>query len=211
MDKKVLIFVDGPNWNHQQEEMEISCKFDKLREVLSGDRELLGVRYYTTPAPTPAAKGFQEYLRKLGYLVITCEQGQDVDDLLAKDLKELKGLGYADEPDTIVIVSGDNRFAEILGPIVEKGKTAEVVSLSTTLSADYAGIADHVDPLDFKDKITDLAKTMKRQKQAAVIAADKMPGAEFIGTLMALGNKVTIEARASELIIRITLPPNHKE
>lgn len=200
---KVLIFIDGPNVNHQQQEMRISIKWDSYRDFLAGGREIVEVRYYTTPPLNVGTEGFHTYLRGLGFEVITCKQGEDVDNLILEDLHRLYPT-----TDVVVLAGGDGVYIDALTEAVNAGKEAEVVCISTMMAGGFSGIAKTIDPITHKDEIIDQSKTRRRQLEVAERASETTPGAEHIGQLMALGTRVSIETRPREIIIRVVLPPN---
>lgn len=200
--QKVLIFIDAPNFNGMQNDMGIAVNHAAFRDILTGDRERVAIRYYAQQPAVLGTRNFLKYLQGIGYEVVTAQTGEDVDDLIVGDIRRM----YS-QADVIVLVGGDAIYAEPLTEVAEAGKRVEVICTTTSLAGDFSKIAETIDPYTFKGEITDEMKTRQRRLQREIANGTvATPGAQQIGQLMALGSKVIVETRPQEIIIRIRLP-----
>jgi len=202
--RRVLVFIDGPNLDGQQAEMEAILDFRKFHAFLVGkDSEVVGVRYYTKTTEYEPKVRFLGFLGHIGYEVIYVENG-DVDATIVNDIFKL-----SPSADAIVLVSGDRIYFEPLKNTANSGKGVRVVATAATTAHEY----QENDSIEFVDitplqDLVDHSKTKSRREEAkrrAESGEEVSPGAILIGWLMALGLPVTIETRedVGEIIVRI--------
>lgn len=157
-EDETLIFVDGPNANGMQSNMEISFDFRKLLDFLASGDDQTSARYYTKPDERNTR--FIQFLEGVGYEVIQSKPDKDVDPLIIEDIKRLYKQARK-----IVLVSGDRGFAEALQQAKEDGVEIEVFCMSTMLAAELIGFGKVIKPEDHIDDIIDKSKTERRKRQ----------------------------------------------
>ncbi|MDG6940284.1 MAG: NYN domain-containing protein [Nitrososphaerota archaeon] len=162
-----MIFVDGPNiyWglkNHNQEnETNLSIDYKKLIEHLANGRRLIRTTYYCS-RPVPADVNhikFTDYLRSVGVKVIEKDLKNRTDSVTGKSKKIEKGvdvalatdilsLAWENAYDTAIVASGDGDYVGAVDKIMDKGKSAEMVSFRKSLSGELKKTAMKVTYMD---------------------------------------------------------------
>lgn len=176
--KRVMIFIDGPNFLHGFKATSHSGKhldYRKLGEklaALASNRELLRIYFFCSipnqaDARDPAQfRRQQSFLEKLQYngIKVTAlplrkrpngdlyEKGVDVH--LVTDLLQ---LGFKDAYDVAVVVSGDGDFVPAIEAVMALGKRVEVAAFRGSKSAN---IHKNCDQFYFLDEILDSAPSV---------------------------------------------------
>ena len=196
----LVVFIDGPNFNGVQQLLEVSIDFKKLYKFLVGDAKSVVVRYHTQKPTSSGAEGFLKFLSSNGYQVVVTPEG-DVDQTLLSDVQE-----FAPKASKVVLVGGDSDYIKPFADASTSGTAVTVYGTSDTVAADYHGISEVVYFDDFIDQIIDIGKT-RRREQIRREDTSLLPGATEIGSLLALGQRISVETRpdANEIIIRIKL------
>lgn len=208
--KKVLVFIDGPNLNAMQSSIGFQVDHAKVRDFLIGDMESVGVRYYATKYTSDKAPGFLTRLKSFGYeVLITDKDNTDVDQDVVEDIQKM-----FDKADVVVLVSGDHIFYEPLKSVKDAKKKIKVFCAKEMLSEPLRELADQViDPADHKEELIDMKRTTRFEtKQSTREKAAKIP-IEIItpvASLFALGKKVTVSQTSNEIVIRITIKKGHE-
>ena len=144
-DERVAIFIDGSNFYHSTKKilkMKERINYQKLIDVLTGNRRLVNAFYYVAPLDISAdLQKFKKHKKFLGAInkiskfnVVLCTlkklkidgsyvyliKGDDVrlsHDILMGAVKDLY--------DTAIIVSGDEDFFPLIKTVKEYGKKVE--------------------------------------------------------------------------------------
>ncbi len=140
--EKIIIFVDNSNIFHSFQKLRFHCDYIKLKEVLTGGRNLIDIILYTG-IMYPVKKKDKRFLSKLhhlGYNVKTrsikvAPDGRKVekriDVLMAVDIiASVFEIKY----DIVVIVSGDGDFVPVVKKLKELNKGIEIWSFKQLLS-----------------------------------------------------------------------------
>ena len=163
-----MIFIDGSNLYHESDRFSkgLRIDFNKFREELSGNHDLIRTFYYASvPAnPTTDQAGFFKKLGYLGYKTRikplretmingrreTREKGIDV--ALATDLV---AYGMRRAFDWATIVSGDQDFCEAIEQVQSQGLRVEVVFYRHAMAEELKLRADRFRYIDdFADRIS---------------------------------------------------------
>lgn len=170
MEERIMIFIDGSNFYHGLREMgrrigEIpTLYFDKLGRILSRNRKLIRIYYYTALHNEQdeifryqKQKKFLDHLRGTSYCAVRyghlmrregafIEKGVDV--LLTVDLLRLARLNSYD---TAILISGDGDFVEAVKDVQDMGRHVELA---------YFPFAQSQDLRRTCDRYTEITETM---------------------------------------------------
>ena len=149
-NNKYMIFIDGSNLFHACQRKGIKMDFEKLKEVLTRDKNVINIYYYTgvTANITAEQSSFFKKLKHLEYKLntktlklrsdgIKVEKGIDV--LLAIDL-----LWYAfhNAYDTAILVSGDDDFVPAVNSVISLGRRVELWTFEDSLGKEIGNLVD---------------------------------------------------------------------
>jgi uncharacterized LabA/DUF88 family protein len=156
-DQRVAVFVDVQNMYYSAMGMfKQKVNFTNILKTGVGSRKLIRAFAYVIEADMKGEKSFHDRLETIGFEVKSKElqtffggaKKGDWDVGIAMDV-----LRMAPKVDTIVLVSGDGDFADLLKYVKSLGCRAEVISFQKTTSARLLAEAD-----DFIDMTTDKKK-----------------------------------------------------
>ena len=139
---KIIIFIDNSNLFHSFKKLNFLCDYEKLKEILTSNRELIDIILYTgiMYPVRDKDKAWLNKLKHLGYNVKTravkvAPNGKKtekrIDVLMAV---EIIASAYEKVFDTVVIVSGDADFVPVVKKLQEINKNIEIWSFEGLLS-----------------------------------------------------------------------------
>lgn len=154
MAKRVMIFIDGSNLYHSAKNVGIKVDYEKLKDVLAGDRDLIRPYLYCSDPHIQAQTNFFNKLKYIGYEVKTTElkkYGNEkpfekgVDIMLTTDL-----LLYCakDLYDIAILVTGDKDYIPAVKAVKEMGKRIEIAGFKCCTAKELVLSADKFIPLD---------------------------------------------------------------
>lgn len=146
--RRVLIFVDESNITSSAKGVNRKLDWEKLRDHLVGERELIEMVVYAgLPPAMPEWQAerdrknkFLHWLRMHGFLVVAKDGSPmdaehykaNVDVMMAIDAVE---LSVEMRPDVVVLVTGDTDFAHLAVQLRRRGIRVEVAATLPTLGA----------------------------------------------------------------------------
>ncbi|MCJ7633670.1 NYN domain-containing protein [Candidatus Bathyarchaeota archaeon] len=154
--ERVMVFIDGSNVFHALRRLGLKIDYQKLVNVLVGERTLVRPYYYAS-MKVPQIETQYRFHRALGYegfTVITkpvkavredvwIEKGVDLalaTDMLVSAFRNLF--------DTAILVSGDQDFVTVLDEVKRLGKKVEVAAFQSTIGNELKVVADRYVALD---------------------------------------------------------------
>lgn len=160
--ERVVIFIDGSNLYHSSKKLKIIDKIDfqKLINVLIGERNLIKVFYYNAPLDLSVnpkiywkQQKFFNILRNIPKVeVILCKQRRkSVNGKFEYEVKgddthlvsDLVGEAYENLYDTAIIVSGDEDFVSPIKRVRKLGKKIENAWFSSSSSFNLRKACDN--------------------------------------------------------------------
>ncbi len=146
--ERVMIFIDGSNFYHSFKESfdmhDNVIDFQKLVNMLKGDKLLVGAYYYNAPLDRGhnekiywKQQRFFAELRKIpGFNVILCtmrkmiKPGRNKPEYMVKGddihlATDMVSLAYENAYDTAILVSGDGDFVPTIKRVQKLGKTVK--------------------------------------------------------------------------------------
>lgn len=169
---KVCVFIDAAHIFYAASTLSIEIDYSKLISQLVSTGRLLRAYFYTGMDPkNTKQQGFLLWMKRNGYRVITKEittkENADVSHRSIDFCVEITTDMIAQSAfcDTVVLVSGDGRFARLLNHFAHAGTRAELVSLHAITSERLLSEADRVtDFASLKDAIAKRHLTYKRSR-----------------------------------------------
>jgi uncharacterized LabA/DUF88 family protein len=140
--ENVIIFIDNSNLFHSFQSLNFHCDYNKLKTVITKNRNLIEVNIYTglMYPVREKEKAWFNSLYKMGYSVKTraikvTPNGKKIekriDVLMAVDIVS---SAYEKTVDTTIIVSGDSDFVPVVKKLIELKKKVEIWSFKKLLS-----------------------------------------------------------------------------
>jgi len=144
--ERVIIFIDGSNFYHSVKGSfdfhDNEIDFQKLTNILRGDRLLIGAYYYNAPLDRGynikiyrKQQIFFSQLRRIpGFNVILCtmrktmEKGKPKFAVKGDDIHiatDMVSFAYENQYDTAILVSGDGDFVPCIKRVQKLGKKVE--------------------------------------------------------------------------------------
>ena len=149
-EERIVLVVDGPNIDYLigylfSEKPNARIDFSKLLKLLVNKRRLDKAVYVGRTPRKGVKEKFYLTLESLGYSVYCPEKdlmpGDDWDDnYIRTNLEE-----WANDSDTVIIVSGDGGFYEICKILINKNKKIEFASLKKMISTKLLEIGTFID------------------------------------------------------------------
>ena len=156
-NQRVAVFVDVQNMYYSAKNLyDTKVNFDTILKSAVSRRKLIRALAYVIEADMKGEKNFHKSLERIGFEVKAkplqtfhggAKKG-DWDVGIAMDV-----LRMAQKVDTIVLISGDGDFADLLKYVKALGCRAEVISFQKTTSGRL---------LEETDDFLDMAKNKKR-------------------------------------------------
>ena len=139
---RVVIFIDHANIFHNIEKLNIRINYNKFKEILAGNKYLLGIfMYMGIPEKLlPKKLNFLKYLNSQGFIIqpkpvsispTGIKKQKGVDIFIYKDIVE---LAEEDTYDKAILVSGDSDFIDLIKKLKELKKDIEVWSFKKSIS-----------------------------------------------------------------------------
>ncbi|MBC8501409.1 MAG: NYN domain-containing protein [Nanoarchaeota archaeon] len=145
-DQRIAVFVDVQNMYYSAMNLfKTKVNFNSILKTAVSNRKLIRAFAYVIEADVKGEKNFHDRLTQIGFEVKSKElqtffggaKKGDWDVGIAMDV-----IRMAPKVDTIVIVSGDGDFADLLKYVKSLGCRAEVISFKKTTSAKLLAEAD---------------------------------------------------------------------
>lgn len=152
--QRVAVFVDIQNMYYSGKNLfGRKVNFGLLLKKAVFGRELVRAMAYVIKADIPDEKNFYDALNNIGYEVKSKDlqifygghKKGDWDVGIAMDT-----IRMAPKVDTIVLISGDGDFAELVVYLQGLGCRVEVIGFEKTTSSKLIGVADDFTPIDRK-------------------------------------------------------------
>jgi uncharacterized protein (TIGR00288 family) len=153
-DQRVAVFVDIQNMYYSGKNLfNRKVNFGMLLKKAVNDRKLIRALAYVIKADMPDEQNFRDALYNQGYEVRIKElqvfyggnKKGDWDVGIAMDT-----IRIAPKVDTIVLVSGDGDFADLVTYLKGLGCRVEVIGFEQTTSSRLLEVADDFTPIDRK-------------------------------------------------------------
>lgn len=167
---KRVVFIDGPNLVNMEILKDIALDFAGIKVLLSEDAVNVELRYYYQPHHEGADLGFLAYIKKMGYKCFPPKEGDsDVDSAIQDDIQR---FSHGHLADTIVLVSGDHGYSELLYEAkIKFGIEVIVFSCEENLHQPYKRYFDKIiNPADFIDQIKHENRTREKKEWRQTIA-----------------------------------------
>ncbi|MBU0666604.1 MAG: NYN domain-containing protein [Nanoarchaeota archaeon] len=161
-NQRVAVFVDVQNMYYSAMNLyKTKVNFESILRTAVSNRKIIRAFAYVIEADVKGEKNFHDRLTKIGFEVKSKElqifyggaKKGDWDVGIAMDV-----LRMAPKVDTIVLVSGDGDFADLLKYVKSLGCRAEVISFGKTTSSRLLPETD-----DFIDMSKDTKKFLIKQ------------------------------------------------
>ena len=172
---KVAVFIDAAHIFYAASTLSIEIDYSKLLAQLVPQGQLLRAHFYSGVDPNNAKQqGFLLWMRRNGYRVVTKEitqketgdGGHRAIDFCVEITTDM--LAQTAVCDTVVLVTGDGRFAHLLKHLAYSNTRTELVSLQSITSEKLMSEADcAVDFAEFKDAIAKRHIAYKRSRFSA--------------------------------------------
>lgn len=136
--ERVAVLIDGPNFYMMAQYLGIQIDYFRFVYTITLGRKAVIKNVYCQPSESLKRKNFYRNLNKKYHLdVFECDEGDDVDEILADDLRR---IAQREGVDTIILVSGDGGYFDALNYAHhECGKKIEIVSIGEMLGRKYFG------------------------------------------------------------------------
>lgn len=167
---RVSVFIDAAHVFYAASALSIEIDYSKLVNRLVQDGQLLRAYFYTgINSKNTKQQGFLLWMKRNGYRVITKEivtkesaEGRAVDFCVEITMDMLEQSAFCD---TVILVTGDGRFAPLLNHFAYSGTRTELVSLQSITNEHLLNEADGMtDFADIKDAIAKRHITYKRTR-----------------------------------------------
>ncbi len=150
--QRVGMFVDTQNLYYSAKNL-YSAKVDfrKILEIGLNQRQLIRAIIYVIRADIPEEEGFFEALRNIGYEVKIKELRTYYDGTKRGDWDmgiAIDTIKLSDKLDTVILVSGDGDFVDLVEHLQARGTRVEVMAFGKSTSADLKKVANNFIDLD---------------------------------------------------------------
>ncbi len=154
LDQRVAVFVDVQNMYYSGKNLfNRKVNFGMLLKKAVNNRRLVRALAYVIKADMPEEQGFRDALKNIGFEV----RSKDLQTFYGGNKKgdwdvgiAMDTIRIAPKVDTIVLVSGDGDFADLLTYMKGLGCRVEVVGFEQTTSSKLLEVADDFTPIDRK-------------------------------------------------------------
>jgi uncharacterized LabA/DUF88 family protein len=153
-DQRVAVFVDVQNMYYSGKNLfNRKVNFGMLLKKAVNNRKLVRALAYVIKADMPEEQGFRDALKNIGFEV----RSKDLQTFYGGNKKGDWDVGIAmdtirisSKVDTIVLVSGDGDFADLVTYLKGMGCRVEVIGFEQTTSSKLLEVADDFTPIDRK-------------------------------------------------------------
>lgn len=146
------MFVDTQNLYYSAKNLYgAKVDFRKILEIGLNQRQLIRAVIYVIRADIPEEEGFFEALRNIGYEVKIKELRTYYDGTKRGDWDmgiAIDTIKMANKLDTVILVSGDGDFVDLVEHLQARGTRVEVMAFGKSTSADLKKVANHFIDLD---------------------------------------------------------------
>ncbi|MFW9877502.1 MAG: NYN domain-containing protein [Candidatus Thorarchaeota archaeon] len=164
-EAKYMVFIDGSNMYHGQKDYKFKIDYEKFRDLLRKDRNIIRFHYYEG-YPTPLSSYKEAFYDKLRHLEMTvrvrplrkrkfkcknCEYEKEIpyekgiDASLSTDLL---WHGFQKSYDTAIILTGDDDFVPPIEIVKLMGKRVEIWTFKTFVGKEMRNIVDKINYID---------------------------------------------------------------
>ncbi|MBT9317212.1 LabA-like NYN domain-containing protein [Leptothoe spongobia] len=171
---RVSVFIDAAHVFYAASTLGIEIDYSKLVSQLVPHGQLLRAYFYTGVDPkNMKQQGFLLWMKRNGYRVITKEITPKENSDMVKPQRSVDFcveitadmIEQATFCDTVILVTGDGRFARLLQHFVHSSTRTELVSLQSITSERLLNEADSaIDFASLKDAIAKRQITYKRSR-----------------------------------------------
>jgi uncharacterized protein (TIGR00288 family) len=144
--QRVAIFIDVQNLYHSAKNLYNSrVNFKNILKLAVSQRNLIRVFAYVVRTKTEEEKPFFNALIKLGFETRVRDLQEFYDGLKKADWDvgiTIDAIRISPTVDTIVLVSGDGDFIQLVEYLKNQGKRVEVIAFDRTASSKLQEIAD---------------------------------------------------------------------
>lgn len=156
--ERVSVFIDGAHLFYAASTLNIETDFSKLLPSLVDKGRLVHAYYYSGCDSTNIKQSrFLQWMRHNGYRVLTQEVSSDSKGSWGVDFSvdiSVDMIAHAQFCDTLLLVSGDGRFARMLEHVTYQGVKVEIIALRSMTSDSLLNVVDkYTDLADLKDEI----------------------------------------------------------
>lgn len=140
--ERIIIFIDNSNIFKGFQKYKIQADYEKLKNLITRERILKSINLYegvVYPISQPKANWYKELTNRSGYVIKST-----FDKIISKGAIEKKvdiniavdiiSLGYENEYDTAVLISGDGDFVPVIKKVKEIGKNVEIWAFHYSLA-----------------------------------------------------------------------------
>jgi uncharacterized LabA/DUF88 family protein len=146
------MFVDTQNLYYSAKNLYgAKVDFRKILETGLNQRQLIRAIIYVIRADIPEEEGFFEALRNIGYEVKIKELRTYYDGTKRGDWDmgiAIDTIKMANKLDTVILVSGDGDFVDLVEHLQARGTRVEVMAFGKSTSADLKKVANDFIDLD---------------------------------------------------------------
>ncbi|MGD2251030.1 MAG: NYN domain-containing protein [Candidatus Methanofastidiosia archaeon] len=150
--QRVGMFVDTQNLYYSAKNLYgAKVDFRKILETGLNQRQLIRAIIYVIRADIPEEEGFFEALRNIGYEVKIKELRTYYDGTKRGDWDmgiAIDTIKMANKLDTVILVSGDGDFVDLVEHLQARGTRVEVMAFGKSTSADLKKVANDFIDLD---------------------------------------------------------------
>ncbi len=140
--ERVIVFIDNSNIFKGFRKYDIKADYEKLKNVITRDRELHGIFLYegvVYPMSPEKKKWYKELSNRSGYVIKASFDKIASNGIIEKkvDIKiaiDIISLAYENAYDTAVLVSGDGDFVPVVKKVKELDKKIEVWAFRYSLA-----------------------------------------------------------------------------
>jgi len=164
-EAKYMVFIDGSNMYHGQKDYGFKIDYEKFRDLLKKDRNIIRFHYYEGH-PTPISSGKESFYSKLRHLEITvkvkplrkrpykCEECE-----YEKEIQYEKGIdaslttdllwhAFQKSYDTAIILAGDDDFVPPIQIVKLMGRRVEIWTFKEFIGREMRQTVDKINYID---------------------------------------------------------------
>ena len=153
--QRIAIFIDVQNLYHSARNLYTArVNFREILKLATGQRNLIRAFAYVVRTKTGEEKPFFEALVKLGFETRIRDLQEFYGGLKKADWDvgiTIDAVRIAPSVDTVILVSGDGDFLQLVEYLKNQGKRVEIIAFGRSASAKLKEIADEFIDLE-KDK-----------------------------------------------------------
>lgn len=163
--QKFMVFIDGSNMYHGQKDCGFMIDYEKFRDLLKKDRNIIRFHYYEG-YPTPILPRKEAFYAKLRHLEMTvnvrplrkrvfkcnnCEFEKEISyekGIDASLTTDLLWHGFQKSYDTALILTGDDDFVPPIKIVKLMGRRVEIWTFKDFIGREMKQTADKINLID---------------------------------------------------------------